>query len=160
MRALHLRKTAACAYLAPHTTFPYRTQAVEKGQRILIDLSFADKMSDVELRSLCQQLAYCYHANSRAADPVHLILTGAEVREWGEYWPGVDGRAGLPDADVVSAHGRGRLLTRTAAALCAPYVPTLDYPFPAPAGAHEGHDREAVRRLGQLDRHLERAGVH
>lgn len=98
MRALQLRKTAARACLAPHTKFPHHCQAVEKGQRILIDLSFADKMSDVELRSLCQQLAYCYHANSRAADPVHLILTGAEVREWGKYCLGVDGRAGLTNA--------------------------------------------------------------
>lgn len=55
-------------------------QALEQGQRILIDCSFEDMMTDTELRSLCQQLAYSYHANSRASPPVHLILTGIAGR--------------------------------------------------------------------------------
>lgn len=54
-------------------------QAQETGQRIIIDLAFADKMTGAELRSMCQQLSYSYSANARATKPAHLILTGYEV---------------------------------------------------------------------------------
>lgn len=52
------------------------TQAQQSGQRVVIDLEFADKMTEGELRSICQQVSYCYHDNANAALPAHLILTG------------------------------------------------------------------------------------
>ena len=54
-------------------------KALDSGQRIIIDLGFADKMTGAEIRSLCQQLAYSYSANTRAAQPAHLILTSYDV---------------------------------------------------------------------------------
>uniref|UniRef100_A0A1D1ZQL9 tRNA (guanine(9)-N(1))-methyltransferase n=1 Tax=Auxenochlorella protothecoides TaxID=3075 RepID=A0A1D1ZQL9_AUXPR len=55
-------------------------QALVKGQRLIVDLSFEDKMTDAELKSLCQQLAYCYSANARSSKPMHLIFTGVQGR--------------------------------------------------------------------------------
>ena len=55
-------------------------QALREGQRIVIDMDFADKMTPAEIKSLCQQLLYCYSANTRAQNPAHLILTSLEVR--------------------------------------------------------------------------------
>lgn len=60
-------------------------QALESGQRIVIDLDFEDKMSETEVKSLCQQLGYCYGENTRAKEPAHLILTSAKV---GPLWGG------------------------------------------------------------------------
>jgi tRNA (guanine9-N1)-methyltransferase len=54
-------------------------RALESGQRIIIDLGFTDKMTGAEVRSLCQQLAYSYSANTRAGQPAHLILTSYDV---------------------------------------------------------------------------------
>ena len=56
-------------------------QALECGQRIVLDLSFADLMREGELKSICSQLGYCWHANCGAAQPAHLVLTGVEVSE-------------------------------------------------------------------------------
>ncbi|CAK0787872.1 hypothetical protein CVIRNUC_011094 [Coccomyxa viridis] len=54
-------------------------RALDSGQRIIIDLDFADKMTGAELRSVCKQLAYSYSANTRAARPGHLILTSYQA---------------------------------------------------------------------------------
>ena len=54
-------------------------RALDSGQRIIIDLDFADKMTGAELRSVCKQLAYSYSANTRAAQPGHLILTSYQA---------------------------------------------------------------------------------
>ena len=54
-------------------------RALDSGQRIVIDLDFADKMTGAELRSVCKQLAYSYSANTRAAQPGHLILTSYQA---------------------------------------------------------------------------------
>ena len=51
-------------------------EALKTGQRIVIDLEFPDKMNDSEIRSMCQQVAYCYGANRRASVPSNLILSG------------------------------------------------------------------------------------
>ncbi|CAL8472134.1 g11676 [Coccomyxa elongata] len=53
-------------------------QGQREGQRILIDLDFADKMTHEEVKSLCKQLLYSYSANVRAQKPAQLILTSAE----------------------------------------------------------------------------------
>lgn len=58
----------------------------KEGQRILIDLDFADKMTHEQIKSLCKQLLYCYSANVRAENPAQLILTSAEVRCGSAYW--------------------------------------------------------------------------
>ena len=81
---------ASCACTDPLTDAQARKQtdkerkeklqrAQESGQRIIIDLSFADKMTGAEVRSMCQQLSYSYSANARVTKPAHLILTGYEV---------------------------------------------------------------------------------
>ncbi len=54
-------------------------QAQSEGQRILIDLDFADKMTPTEVKSLCQQLLHCYGANTRARIPAQLIFTSLQV---------------------------------------------------------------------------------
>ena len=55
-------------------------QALESGQRIVLDLSFADLMREGELKSICSQLGYCWHANCSAAQPAHMVLSSVEVR--------------------------------------------------------------------------------
>lgn len=55
-------------------------QALQSGQKIVIDLDFADYMTDTEQRSICQQLGYCWHANCAARAPAHLALTSLHVR--------------------------------------------------------------------------------
>lgn len=54
--------------------------ALETGQKIVIDLEFADLMHEGELKSLCSQLTYLYSSNSKAEVPAHLIFTGLQVR--------------------------------------------------------------------------------
>ena len=49
-------------------------QAMQTGQRIVIDLDFEDCMTDGERKSLSQQLMYCYSSNCNAAVPCHLVL--------------------------------------------------------------------------------------
>ena len=66
-------------------------RALDSGQRIIIDLDFADKMTGAELRSVCKQLAYSYSANTRAAQPGHLILTSYQ--------------AGLPPSEDLRLEG-------------------------------------------------------
>jgi tRNA (guanine9-N1)-methyltransferase len=50
------------------------------GQKIVVDLDFADLMTDSELKSMCSQLAYCWHINCAARHPAHLVMTSMEVR--------------------------------------------------------------------------------
>lgn len=51
-------------------------QALLTGQRIVIDLEFPDLMSEGELRSMAQQVTYCYAINTRTSIPANLILSG------------------------------------------------------------------------------------
>ncbi|KAJ6756802.1 TRNA (GUANINE-9-) METHYLTRANSFERASE [Salix purpurea] len=51
-------------------------KAKEFGLNIVIDLGFADLMTDSEIHSLVQQIIYCYAVNRRCASPGHLWLTG------------------------------------------------------------------------------------
>lgn len=53
--------------------------SVEEGVRVVIDLGFSDKMSDGELRSMCNQVTYCYHANGQCAVPAHLMITDLDA---------------------------------------------------------------------------------
>lgn len=83
---LHLRRTCACTCAGPmraHALMP-RTllsrQALETGQKLVVDLDFVDKMLDTELKSICKQLGYAWHANCAAAVPAHLVLTSMQVR--------------------------------------------------------------------------------
>jgi hypothetical protein len=54
-------------------------QALENGQRIVIDLDFEGFMTDVEVNSMVYQLTFCYAANKAAAAPCHLYLTSVTV---------------------------------------------------------------------------------
>lgn len=54
-------------------------QALETGQKVVIDLDFADLMREPEQKSICGQLAYSWHANSAAQHPLHLVLTSVQV---------------------------------------------------------------------------------
>ena len=53
-------------------------QGMKEGQRILIDMDFAEYMSEKEMKSIVQQLSYCYGANARASICCHLMLTGVD----------------------------------------------------------------------------------
>jgi len=53
-------------------------KAMQSGQRIVIDLDFSDKMTNSELKSMCQQVSYCYHVNCTSPTPCHLILSGVD----------------------------------------------------------------------------------
>ena len=48
-----------------------------------MDLDFEDKMTEGELRSLCQQLSYCYSANCNAEKPFSLHFTSLKARRLG-----------------------------------------------------------------------------
>lgn len=50
-------------------------QAVQQGQRIIVDLGFDELMTKPEMKSLAQQLIYSYSANTKASAPCHLIFT-------------------------------------------------------------------------------------
>eukprot|EP00208_Stichococcus_sp_RCC1054_P006353 CAMPEP_0206144746 /NCGR_PEP_ID=MMETSP1473-20131121/25139_1 /ASSEMBLY_ACC=CAM_ASM_001109 /TAXON_ID=1461547 /ORGANISM="Stichococcus sp, Strain RCC1054" /LENGTH=446 /DNA_ID=CAMNT_0053540675 /DNA_START=271 /DNA_END=1611 /DNA_ORIENTATION=+ len=51
-------------------------QALESGQRVVIDLDFEGCMTETEVHSMAHQLQHCYAANNQAAVPCHLYLTG------------------------------------------------------------------------------------
>ncbi|KAI3987080.1 hypothetical protein MKX01_036870 [Papaver californicum] len=51
-------------------------KAKEIGQKIVIDLDFADLMNPSEINSLVQQIMYCYAVNGRCSSTAHLWLTG------------------------------------------------------------------------------------
>ncbi|PSC68994.1 tRNA (guanine(9)-N1)-methyltransferase [Micractinium conductrix] len=53
-------------------------KAVAEGQKVIIDLDFADLMRETEQKSICGQLAYSWHANCRAQRPLHLVLSGVQ----------------------------------------------------------------------------------
>ncbi|KAJ3694722.1 hypothetical protein LUZ60_000099 [Juncus effusus] len=53
-------------------------KAVESGQKVVLDLEFEGLMSASEISSLSQQIMYCYAANGRSKNPVHLLLTGCK----------------------------------------------------------------------------------
>ncbi|GAB4820864.1 hypothetical protein N2152v2_007910 [Parachlorella kessleri] len=55
-------------------------QALDEGQRLVIDLDFEDKMSESEIKSLCQQLSYAYGANTKAVVPCHFVFTSLKGR--------------------------------------------------------------------------------
>lgn len=49
-------------------------QAMDSGQNIVLDFSSAHLMSDLELKSMCQQIAHSYSYNVRATVPCSLHL--------------------------------------------------------------------------------------
>ncbi|CAN6246274.1 unnamed protein product [Urochloa humidicola] len=53
-----------------------RRAAEGAGQKVVLDLEFADLMRPNEIHSLTQQIMYCYAVNGRSANPAHLWLTG------------------------------------------------------------------------------------
>ncbi|KAK9844836.1 hypothetical protein WJX74_007450 [Apatococcus lobatus] len=55
-------------------------QAMETGQTIVLDLSSAHLMSDLELKSMCQQIAHSYSYNVRATTPCSLHLCSFQGR--------------------------------------------------------------------------------
>jgi len=66
--------------------------AMSAGQHILIDLDFDGEMTEDQVKSLVQQLAYCYNTNSNAACPAHLEfssfggVTGSMLRSKLSGW--------------------------------------------------------------------------
>ncbi|KAJ6848071.1 tRNA (guanine(9)-N1)-methyltransferase [Iris pallida] len=67
-------------------------RAKESGQGVVVDLEFADLMTDGEIHSLVQQIMYCYAVNGRSASPAHLWLTGCtgEMENQLQRIPGFD----------------------------------------------------------------------
>ncbi|XP_004486352.1 uncharacterized protein [Cicer arietinum] len=53
-------------------------KAKEQGQNVVVDLEFSHLMTPNEIRSLVQQIMYCYAVNGRCECPAHLWLTGCE----------------------------------------------------------------------------------
>ena len=52
----------------------------EKGPKYVIDCQFEDYMTDRELKSLGQQLAYCHSINKRLEQPLNIFVTGVGPR--------------------------------------------------------------------------------
>ena len=50
-------------------------KSLTDGLRIIVDLGFDELMTAPELKSLAQQLIYCYSANSKCSKPCHLTFT-------------------------------------------------------------------------------------
>ena len=50
----------------------------EEGPVYVIDCEFEDKMGDKDLKSLGQQLAYCYSLNKKQKQPLNIYFTGVE----------------------------------------------------------------------------------
>ncbi|XP_072980977.1 tRNA (guanine(9)-N1)-methyltransferase [Typha angustifolia] len=67
-------------------------RAAEVGQKLVIDLEFADLMTANEIQSLVHQMMYCYAVNGRCASPAHLWLTGCrgEIETQIQRLPGFD----------------------------------------------------------------------
>ncbi|ONK69380.1 tRNA (guanine(9)-N1)-methyltransferase [Asparagus officinalis] len=67
-------------------------KAKEIGQKVVIDLEFAELMTSNEIHSLVQQVMYCYAVNGRCASPAHLWLTGCtgEMETQLQKIPGFD----------------------------------------------------------------------
>lgn len=55
----------------------FRARAA-KGATVVVDLEWEEMMQPKELKSLIQQLLYCYGANRRAQQPVQLCFSGVE----------------------------------------------------------------------------------
>ncbi|KAL4440738.1 hypothetical protein ABPG77_000447 [Micractinium sp. CCAP 211/92] len=53
-------------------------KALETGQKVVIDLDFADLMREPEQKSICGQLGYSWHANCAAQHPLHLVLSSVQ----------------------------------------------------------------------------------
>lgn len=51
---------------------------VQKGPRIIIDCDFNDLMTEKEIKSVCQQFAYCTNVNKQANPPINLIFSGVK----------------------------------------------------------------------------------
>lgn len=48
----------------------------EKGTTVVLDLEWEDSMNQKEIKSLVQQVMYCYGSNRSASHPVRLVLSG------------------------------------------------------------------------------------
>ncbi|CAE8614153.1 unnamed protein product [Polarella glacialis] len=64
-----------------------------KGTTVIIDLEWEETMQQKELKSLVQQVLYCYGANRRATHPVRMVLSG--VQENGEIGAGLRKQSGF-----------------------------------------------------------------
>nr|AFK46731.1 unknown [Medicago truncatula] len=53
-------------------------KAKELRQNVVVDVEFSHLMTPQEIRSLVQQIMYCYAVNGRCDTPAHLWLTGCE----------------------------------------------------------------------------------
>ncbi|XP_074556578.1 uncharacterized protein LOC141812487 [Curcuma longa] len=60
-------------------------RAAEFGPKVVLDLELAVHMKPNEIRSLVQQIRYCYAVNGRYVSPAHLWLTGCQ----GEIYTGL-----------------------------------------------------------------------
>lgn len=49
-----------------------------QGTTVLMDLEWEDQMTESELKSLVQQVLYCYGANRKAENPVSMVLSGVK----------------------------------------------------------------------------------
>jgi len=50
------------------------------GPKYVIDCDFEDYMTERELKSLAQQLAYCHSINKKMSKPMNIYVTGVGPR--------------------------------------------------------------------------------
>lgn len=74
-----------------------------EGTTVLLDLEWEDQMHRSEVKSLVQQLLYCYGANRKAEKPVRLVLSG--VRQGGETRAGLTKQSGYDGWPITVAEG-------------------------------------------------------
>lgn len=90
-----------------------------EGTTVVLDLEWEDVMHRSEVKSLVQQLLYCYGANRKAEKPVRLVLSG--VRQGSETRAGLAKQAGydgwpitVVEGNYIDIYDRERLVYLTA----------------------------------------------
>ncbi|CAJ1366398.1 unnamed protein product [Effrenium voratum] len=73
-------------------------QRAQNGTTVVLDLEWEDSMQPKELKSLIQQILYCYGANRRATHPVRLVFSG--VQEGSQTHAGLSKQSGYESWEV------------------------------------------------------------
>ncbi|CAE7393772.1 trmt10a [Symbiodinium sp. CCMP2592] len=80
----------------------FRARAAQ-GATVVIDLEWEDSMQPKELKSLIQQVLYCYGANRRAEKPVRLVFSG--IAQGSKTHAGLSKQSGYDAWEVQKLEG-------------------------------------------------------
>ena len=119
-----------------------------RGPTIVIDCAWEDVMREKEVRSLSQQVMFCYGANKRAARPARLRLAG--MKAGGALDGSLRNISGYPEGWVAfeaTATPYGDVAEWTGAAAAVSAAAAAREPG-APAGGGDGADRDAAAAEG------------